>query len=438
MIVRSGAFSGALALALAVAVAVTSAPARANLVAQRTASIASPGRSREQIAREALATITREDQRFGAFIARNEDAVADARKRDAEFGEARSGVLDRRTIAIKANIDLATLPASAGVRQTRRSTTSAVSDAFVVRQILGAGGIIVGATNMDSWARGTRSVSEFGSTGNAFDPNRSPLGSSGGSAVAVATGMVDIALGTDTCGSIRYPASANGIFGLRPTKGAVSRRGVVPLSPTQDVVGPLARNIDDLQLLFDVISQPDTLDPLTLGARQAPARERSRRIGVFGGFGRVDRGADSPVGILRVNGYVVVDIGSTGLVGASVIDDEFERARAFWRRGESPWTLPKNAGYASRLTSQARLQNRILEILDKQNLDAIVYPTTIASPGRRGAKQITGNCWLAANSGLPALAVPGPLANGFPQIGIDLLGRAFDENTLFRVASDAS
>ncbi len=439
-VARSGRSRPLLAFVLSVGATMSSLSPTATAIVPGTEPVARATNppSREVIVRDAFSRIDRDDKRYGAFTGRNSAALSTARNFDLEVGSGSVGVLDRRTLAVKANIDLESLPATAGVRRPNRSTQTAVVDAFVVTQILAAGGIIVGATNMDSWARGTRTVSEFGSTGNAFDPNRSPLGSSGGSAVAVATGMVDMALGTDTCGSIRYPASANAIFGLRPTAGAVSRRGVVPLSPTQDVVGPLARSLKDLQLLFRVIAGEDPLDPITLTAQPTPIRVRSRRVGVLRGFGATSRTPESPMPVLQARGYEVVEVASTGLVGASVIADEFEPARTRWRRGETPWNLPADGAYLSRLTSQARLRNQLVQLLDRNDLDAIAYPTTIAPPGRRGMKQITGNCWLAANSGLPALAVPGPLVRGFPEIGVDVLGRPFDEDTLFVVAGDAS
>jgi amidase len=396
--------------------------------------------SRQQLVLNAFAQIDALNPTFNAFIGRSSSVVGRALFLDAKFAGESAGVLDRRTVAVKANLDLVGLPASAGVRAPGR-TPKVGSDAFVVTQIENAGGLVVGVTNMDSWARGTKTVSEFGSTGNAFDSKRSPLGSSGGSAVAVATGMVDMAVGTDTCGSIRYPASANGIFGLRPTTGAVSRAGVVPLSPTQDVVGPLARNVADLEILFRVLSIPDSRDPLTQVPRSPSGRVRTKRVGVLRGFGVLPRSEGTPLAQLRAAGIELVDVRGTELSGASVINDEFETARSLWRQNQDPFgTLVASdpRGYRQRLDSQARIRNRLLALLDTNSLDALVYPTTTAPPGARGARQVTGNCWLAANSGLPALAVPGPVVNGFPSVGVDLLGRRFDEDTLFALAASAS
>jgi amidase len=396
---------------------------------------------REQTVRASLERIAQWNPRYNAFVSVDPAVIERAQAVDTEMTGEKTGELDGRTIAVKANLDLEGFPANAGVRSPGRETTRS-RNAFVVTEVGSAGGFVVGITNMDSWARGTKTVSEFGSTGNAFDSKRSPFGSSGGSAVAVATGMVDMALGTDTCGSIRYPASANGIFGLRPTVGAVSRTGLVPLSPTQDVVGPMARTVEDLQVLFSVLTVYDSADPAMVVSSPAVTRTRSKRVGVLRGFGSVNQSVGAPLGRLRAEGYDVVDVDSRGLQVSSVIDDEFESARGLWRRNLPPWDVSglvkERRGYQKRLALQARLRNQLNELLRTNDVDALVYPTTSAPPGLRGAKQVTANCGLSANSGLPALAVPGPIVRGFPEIGIDLLGRAFDEETLFEVAAAAT
>jgi amidase len=396
---------------------------------------------REKTVRASLEQIARLNPRYNALVWIDPAVVERARVVDVVANGKNTGVLDGRTIAVKANLDVEGFLANAGVRDPGRRAMS-TRNAFVVTAIGSAGGFVVGITNMDSWARGTKTVSEFGSTGNAFDSKRSPFGSSGGSAVAVATGMVDMALGTDTCGSIRYPASANGIFGLRPTVGAVSRTGLVPLSPTQDVVGPMARTVDDLQILFSALTVHDPSDPAMVLSSPAETRARSKRVGVLRGFGSVNQSVGAPLGRLRAEGYEVVDVDSGGLQVSSVIDDEFEPARDLWRRNLPPWEVSglvkDERGYQKRLASQARLRKTLNELLRTNDVDALVYPTTSAPPGLRGAKQVTANCGLSANSGLPALAVPGPIVRGFPEIGVDLLGRAFDEETLFEVAAAAT
>ena len=171
------------------------------------------------------------------------------------------GPLTGQLVAVKDNIDLDWLTTSAGAnalkdRHPRRNAT-------VIDRLLAAGAIIPGHTNMDTWARGTRTVSETnGATANARNPRLGPMGSSGGTAVAVALGDADVGLGTDTCGSIRYPAAANLLYGLRPTPGVISRSGIVPLSPTQDVVGPIGPTVASLAVVLDVIGGPDPRDQI--------------------------------------------------------------------------------------------------------------------------------------------------------------------------------
>jgi Asp-tRNA(Asn)/Glu-tRNA(Gln) amidotransferase A subunit family amidase len=129
---------------------------------------------------------------------------------------------------------------------------------------------------------------------------------------------------------------------------------------------------------------------------------------------------------------------SRGLAPSSVIEDEFVPARAAWLSG-SPYLDGRlrtrdRDDYRRRLLGRNRLRSALVALMDEFDLDALAYPTTIAAPAGRGVRQPTGNCWLAADSGLPALAVPGAIVRGFPSIGIDLLGRLSDESTLLALA----
>jgi Asp-tRNA(Asn)/Glu-tRNA(Gln) amidotransferase A subunit family amidase len=165
-------------------------------------------------------------------------------------------------IGVKDNIDVTGFITTAGSKSLAANHPN--NDATVVSRLRRRGVIIVGKTNLDTFARGVRSLSEVrGQTANAWDVTRAAGGSSGGSAVAVANEMVDGALGTDTCGSLRYPATYNGIYSLRPTWGLLSRHGVVPLAPSQDTVGPMARTPTILRKLFEAMLGEDPLDPAT-------------------------------------------------------------------------------------------------------------------------------------------------------------------------------
>ncbi len=192
---------------------------------------------------------------LNAFITVLADsAMAQARAADREIADGRyRGPLHGIPISIKDLIDLegVTTTAASRVRIGHRAT----HDAPVIARLRAAGAIFVGKTNLHEFAFGvTNEDSAFGPARNPHDPSRSPGGSSGGSAAAVAAGMSFASIGTDTGGSIRIPASACGIVGLKPQIGALSCTGVVPLSPSMDHVGPLARTVADARLLFAVMA----------------------------------------------------------------------------------------------------------------------------------------------------------------------------------------
>ena len=371
-------------------------------------------------------------------------------------------------IAVKDNIDVVGFPTTSGSRSLRANRPS--QDATVVALLRLHGAIIAGKTNLDTFARGVRTVSEVrGTTANAWDSTRAAGGSSGGSAVAVATGMADAALGTDTCGSLRYPATYNGIYALRPTSGALSRNGIVPLSPTQDVVGPMASSPTVLRQLFTVLVGPDPLDPTATGMtrmtgtasetqRSKPETQRSKpfRVGVLNGFGMfpVDAKHQSPLDGMRNNGMELVPVTvPKGVANANLINVEADAAIATYRqwvkekatgpRGIPPWLhrswRPPGSNRWESLRAHQRLNAFLItELLDEAHLDAVVYPTTQFPAATLGSTQPSANCWLSATSGLPALALPGGLdPKGFPVVGLDLLGRAFDEFKLLAIADAA-
>lgn len=188
------------------------------------------------------------------------------------------GPLHGVPIAIKDNIDVRGMPTTAGIVAYQNRV--AFVDAVVVEKLCSAGAIIVGKTNLPEGALGTRTENElFGVT---HHPNRigfTPGGSSGGSACAVASGLVPAALGTDTLGSVRIPSAYCGIVGLKPTKGMISLRGTVPMHTGFDAVGPIAGNCADLTTLLDAIAG---FDPQCEAAQRPPATLPSRRESLVG------------------------------------------------------------------------------------------------------------------------------------------------------------
>ncbi len=208
----------------------------------------------EALVRDCLGEIA-SHQALNAFITVLADAaIAQARAADEEIARGRyRGPLHGIPISIKDLIDVqgVTTTAASRVRVGHRAT----HDAPVIARLREAGAVFVGKTNLHEFAFGvTNEDSAFGPARNPHDPARSPGGSSGGSAASVAAGMSFASIGTDTGGSIRIPAAACGVVGLKPQIGALSCAGVVPLSPTMDHVGPLARTVGDARLLFTVMA----------------------------------------------------------------------------------------------------------------------------------------------------------------------------------------
>jgi aspartyl-tRNA(Asn)/glutamyl-tRNA(Gln) amidotransferase subunit A len=205
----------------------------------------------ERLTEDALAIIARLQPSLNAFITVTADAaLADARRADQEIaGGHYRGPLHGIPISLKDLIDVAGVVTTAGskVREGRLAGT----DAPLVRHLRRAGAVLMGKTNLHEFAFGTTSEdSGWGPARHPIDPSRSPGGSSGGSAIAVATGMSIASVGTDTGGSIRIPAAACGVVGLKPGWGEVASEGVVPLSRQLDHVGPLARSVDDAELMY--------------------------------------------------------------------------------------------------------------------------------------------------------------------------------------------
>ncbi|HYW54404.1 MAG TPA: amidase [Dongiaceae bacterium] len=208
---------------------------------------------------EALLARIAADERINAYVAVDEDAVRrEAARLDALPPGAR-GPLHGTALAVKDIIDVAGLPTRAGSSFYRRDPER---DAPAVAALRAAGALVIGKTNTHEFAWGiTTDNPHFGRTGNPWDPRRTAGGSSGGSGAAVAAGLADVALGSDTLGSIRIPAALNGISGLRPATGALPLDGIFPLAIGLDTVGPFARDLETVQLVYEVLSNRKLFEP---------------------------------------------------------------------------------------------------------------------------------------------------------------------------------
>jgi Asp-tRNA(Asn)/Glu-tRNA(Gln) amidotransferase A subunit family amidase len=420
---------------------------------------------------------------LNAFISLNPRAREDAEALDLERAESGPrGPLHGIPIVLKDNFGTADQPTTAGSISLEGMVPP--EDATVVRMLREAGAVILGKTNLHEFAYGYTSISSLGGqTRNPYDPARNPGGSSGGTGAAVSASFASIGYGTDTCGSIRVPAAFNGLFGIRPTKGLASVHGLIPLSHTQDTPGPLARTVEDLAIGLAAISGPDPYDSATLVPQATPGggnREalradalRGARIGVLGSLfgseanesevGEVVRGA---LRRMEEGGAEVVEVDLPGLdsllMGTSVIAQEFrEDLRAYLSaipnapvasldeivtrelhdpaiqgalRTSNAAAGPGSEGYQRALERRERARAAVVDFLEDQRLDALAYPSARREPALIGEPQGGINCQLSAATGLPALAAPAGLTGSGLPVGLELLGRPFDEARLLGLA----
>lgn len=260
-----------------------------------------------------LARIEKMNPSLNSFLEVFDDALSGAKRADAVLLEKGKGAhpLTGIPIAVKDNILIKGKRVSAASKMLESHV--ATYDATAISRLKDAGALFLGRTNMDEFAMGSSTEhSAYGVTKNPYDTSRVPGGSSGGSAAAVAAHMAPIALGSETCGSIRQPSSLCGLVGLKPTYGEVSRSGLIAMGSSLDQIGPMARTVYDAKLVFDVIRGSDPLDGTTL-PNQGGTKVLNKRIGVPREFVKdaqddVREGFEKTLDTLRGKGYEIVDI----------------------------------------------------------------------------------------------------------------------------------
>ncbi len=271
--------------------------------------------------------IDKNGPKLNAIIEINPDAldIADGLDKERKKKGSRSP-LHGIPVLLKDNIDTADkMMTTAGSLALEGHI--ALQDAFIVQKLRDAGAIILGKTNLSEWAnfRSTRSSSGWSSRGgqtkNPYMLDRSPCGSSSGSAVAVAADLCTVAIGTETDGSVICPAHANGLVGIKPTMGLVSRTGIIPIAHSQDIAGPIARTVRDAALLLNVLAGVDPEDPVTSNSKDRIPSDytvyldsnglRGARIGVarnyFGFNDLVDKVMEKAIEIMKDLGAVIID-----------------------------------------------------------------------------------------------------------------------------------
>ena len=450
------------------------------------ASHAAAPSSRAEVER-LLARIELVEPRIGSICMLHPDVLEQAERLDREAADGRvRSALHGRAVLVKDNIDTHDLPTTAGSLALAQAPPP-TQDATLVRRLRDAGLVVLGKSNLSEWAniRDEASTSGWsahgGLTRNPYALNRSAGGSSSGSGAAVAAGLAPFAVGTETDGSITCPAAFNGCVGIKPTVGTVPTDGVVPIAPSQDSPGPMARTVHDAAALLTVLAA----DGHDYAAHAVPGRLAGKRIGVprahyWGYSPHADFAAERAVALLAAEGATVVDATDLRELGDEVWEDEllvllaeFRAGVADYlatRRGDVPRTLEDLVAFnrehaATELThfgqslfekalagplagSLEHLEARargvastrgrgIDEVLRTHDLDALVTPSYApAGPiDLVNPESFPGSCsGPAAVAGYPLVTVPTELAAGLP-VAISFWGTAGSERALIEIAA---
>jgi Asp-tRNA(Asn)/Glu-tRNA(Gln) amidotransferase A subunit family amidase len=430
-----------------------------------------------------IAAYDRAGPAINAMVWLNPQALAQAEALDRERAERGArGPLHGIPVILKDNYDTADMPTSAGTLALAGFVPP--DDAFQVARLRQAGAVILGKANMHELASGITTISSMGGqTLNPYDLTRNPGGSSGGTGAAIAASFAAVGWGSDTCGSIRIPAAQNDLVGLRPTKGLSSIDGIVPLSHTQDVGGPLARTVRDLALALDATIGPDPADPATaiLSGRDLPrfvdalegASLAGARIGILEAYfatapeeEEADRVVRAAIARMVELGADTVTVEIEGLdsliVDSGVIHHEFKwdlidylaaspgapvdslgemLALGLVHEALVPRMRTRNEPesretdeYRAALGRRGPLREAVEGTLNRHALDALVFPTVRTIPAIIGDPQRGSSCSLSANTGLPSLSVPAGFTEGGLPIGIEMIGRMFDDARLVALA----
>jgi amidase len=449
-----------------------------------------------------IEAVDRQGPTLRSVIELNPDALEIAEALDSERREkGPRGPMHGIPVLIKDNIDTADkMATTAGSLALVGSKPQA--DAFVVQQLRQAGAVILGKTNLSEWAniRSNKSTSGWsgrgGLTKNPYVLDRNPSGSSSGSAVAVSSNLCAVAIGTETDGSIVSPSSINGIVGIKPTVGLISRSGIIPIAHTQDTAGPIARSVRDAAILLSAMAAHNDEYKMRKAINKIPAPPglyyamfldpaglKGKRIGVvrkYFGFHRdVDKVINNALEVLKAQGTILVDPADIATIGQ--FDDaeltvllyelkadlnrylsglgpnapvhslkeiiEFNERNAekempyfgqdLFLKAEAKGPLTSKE-YLDALHKCGKLARKegIDAVMDKYNLDALVAPTdgpAWLTDLIDGDHYIGGSSTAAAVAGHPSITVPAGYVHGLP-VGISFFGRAWSEPMLLQLA----
>lgn len=444
-----------------------------------------------ELTKHYLDNAKKRDGEIDAYLEVYDDALKQAKEADRRIKKGENvTALTGIPVALKDNILQKGRRATAGSKILENY--KATYDATVVKKLKDSGVVFLGRTNLDEFAMGSSTEnSSFKTTKNPYDESRVPGGSSGGSAAAVSYGGALVALGSDTGGSIRQPASFCGVVGLKPTYGSVSRYGLIAMGSSLDVIGPFGKTVDDVEAVFDVIKGNDNMDSTTLKeVEDVKIKEKQKYvIGVPRDFleGGVDDDVlsnfDDSLQKLAKMGHEIKDIelpnakhslavyyilmpaeASTNLArfdgvkyglheeGETLLDD-YKKTRGIGfgrevRRRILLGTYILSAGYYDSYYNKAQalrnlITNDFNKVFEKDGIDVIATPTTPTPAFKIGEKSDPLSMYLAdiftvpANlTGMPALSVPSGFVsreNSELPVGLQLITSHLGEKILFKV-----
>jgi aspartyl-tRNA(Asn)/glutamyl-tRNA(Gln) amidotransferase subunit A len=432
-----------------------------------------------ELTRFLLERIKKLNVHLNAFITVSEElALQQARRAESELVGKRGdksrrdrGPLHGIPISLKDNIYTAEVRTTAGSRVLRDFV--ALHDAPVVTALKGAGAVLLGKTNMHEFAYGTTSNNpHYGAVRNPWDVSRIAGGSSGGSAAALAAGLCYGSIGTDTGGSIRIPSSLCGVVGLKPGLGRVSTVDVVPLSPTLDFVGPLARSAEDAALLLEAIGVRGKGERRLRLGRVPSSRSRRPRLGVPKEFfldvlsPEVERAFQTALRTLQKGGARLKEVFLPLLPETEDAGNQIAWAEATHYHQHAGWypahaeeydeDVRKRLEKGTKVPAVAYLQALELRdqfiaafhvVLEEEELDALVVPTTPITATRVGEESVaikgsihpTRALLLRLNrpanlAGVPAISVPCGLTENDLPVGLQFIGAVTEELLLLELA----
>ena len=414
----------------------------------------------------------------------NDDVLKQAEALDDERNQQRArSMLHGIPILVKDNYETKGMPTTVGSVLFKGFAPD--RDAHLVSKLKNAGALLLGKTNMQEFAYGITNVGSIhGFTRNPYDPTRNPGGSSGGTGAAVAANFAVTGLGSDTCGSIRIPAAQNNLVGLRGTQGLMSRRGIFPLSSTQDIGGPLTKSVRDLAIMLDQMIGYDAEDAQTAESfghnfqflANLQLREKVR-IGLLREWMEREEGDEVVAGVIREAltamsekaGWEIVELESAELEASldRPLEGYFVSAYDFkqdvnaylranpemgFRDLEELLALGKHhpkvdlrtqksmamrsedeATYYQEMAQRKVVRRALLRLLAENNLDALAYPSIRHVAALIGEDQMGTNCRLAACSGVPAISVPAGFYGELP-VGLELLAEPWADQKLLDLA----